>query len=67
MTEFRLLKGNATEEEIAAVLTVLKNASRIKVVPEPARISKWASPTTLTRSKPAVGYNAWRLSGWARH
>jgi hypothetical protein len=67
MTELRLVKGTATDEEIAALLIVLKNASRIKVLPEPARISKWASPATLSRTRPAVGYNAWRLSGWASH
>ena len=67
MTELRIIRGDATEEEIAAVLLVLKNASRIQVLAEPVKMSKWASPNSLARSRPAVGENAWRISGWARH
>lgn len=67
MTELRIIRGDATAEEIAAVLLTLKNASRIQVLPEPAHMSKWASPGSQTRQRPAVGANAWRLSGWAQH
>jgi hypothetical protein len=67
MTELRIIKGDATEEEIAAILLTLKNVSRIQVLPEPAHMSKWASPGSQTRTRPAVGPNAWRLSGWAQH
>lgn len=67
MTELRIIRGDATEEEIAAILLTLKSVTRIQVLPEPAHMSKWASPTSQNRVRPAVGPNAWRLSGWAQH
>ncbi|MEY3408207.1 MAG: hypothetical protein RL038_1268 [Actinomycetota bacterium] len=67
MTELRIIRGDATEEEVAAILLVLKSASRIQVLAEPAKMSKWASPGSLARTRPGVGASAWRQSGWARH
>lgn len=59
----RIVKGNPTAEEIAALVTVFSAASG-GVEEEPEQVSAWASPAELHRASLPVGApNAWVLSG----
>ena len=63
----RLVRGDATPEEVAALLAVLSAAAGGDD-PAPARrpVSRWASREGALRRPPAPGPGAWRASGWPR-
>jgi hypothetical protein len=61
----RLVRGDATPEEIAAVLAVLAAASGdAGAEPAPRHTSRWASHERRLRRPLAPGPGAWRASGW---
>lgn len=59
----RIVKGNPTAEEIAALVAVF-SAVGGETIEEPELVSAWASPAALHRASLPVGApNAWVLSG----
>jgi hypothetical protein len=64
----QLVRGDATPEEIAAVVTVLTARAAAATAPSgPARRpSAWAQRARLVRRPIAAGPGAWRASGLPR-
>jgi hypothetical protein len=61
----RLVRGDATAEEVAALLAVLGAASAdAGREPAPRRTSDWASPAGKVRRPLQPGPGAWRASAW---
>jgi hypothetical protein len=60
----RLVRGDASPEEIAAVLAVLSSVSGGGAEPAPRHTSQWSSPARAVRRPPAPGPGAWRASAW---
>ena len=68
MTEpIRVLQGDPSEEELAALIVVLNHLHAVRAVPEPTTLTKWGSPIHHMRYRLEVGNQAWRQSAWARH
>ncbi len=62
MTELRVIRGDASPEELAAVVAVLTAAASAGVAEEePAAPSLWAQPQ-LRAPLPAPGPGAWTTS-----
>ncbi|MCM3887611.1 acyl-CoA carboxylase subunit epsilon [Frankia sp. R82] len=59
----RLIRGNATPEEIAAVVALLAAQAAVGEPPPPPVRSAWADPTQAHRGPLHVGAGAWRRSG----
>ncbi|QLQ11331.1 MAG: acyl-CoA carboxylase subunit epsilon [Nocardioidaceae bacterium] len=65
-TPLLLIKGNATPEEVAAVVAVLQAAS-VGAAPAPApKRSHWANPGRTHRALLHHGPGGWRASSLAR-
>jgi hypothetical protein len=65
----RVISGDATEEEIAAVLAIVLARSGGDTEPEPEQTSTWATPSVGhrgVRGQFAVGRDGWRTSYWPR-
>lgn len=66
----RVISGEATEEEVAAVLAVvLARSGGSAPEPEPERASTWAAPGARHRGVRGVftpGRDGWRTSYWPR-
>ena len=62
MTELRVVRGDASPEELAAVVAVLLASSGAPAEPEPETPSVWAVPQ-LRRPLPPPGAGAWVTSG----
>ncbi|GAB3434086.1 hypothetical protein GCM10027517_01760 [Phycicoccus ginsengisoli] len=63
----RLVRGDATPEEVAALLAVLSAAAGADdPAPAPRPVSQWASRERAVRRPAAPGPGAWRASGWPR-
>jgi hypothetical protein len=65
----RVIRGDATDEEIAALLAVLSvraGAGAGAVVAAPAPVSTWNQRASLLRRPLPTGPGAWRASVWAR-
>ena len=60
----RLVRGDASAEEIAALLAVLSAASGGEEATAPRRTSVWASRERLVRRPITPGPGAWRASAW---
>jgi hypothetical protein len=60
----RLVRGDATPEEVAALLAVLSAASGGDEVPAPRHTSRWASRERAVRRPLSPGRGAWRASSW---
>jgi hypothetical protein len=60
----RLVRGDASPEEIAALLAVLSAASGGQEPAAPRRTSVWASRERLVRRPLRPGPGAWRASAW---
>jgi hypothetical protein len=61
--QLRLIRGNATPEEIAAIVALLAARSAPVVdTSQPVR-SAWADPAQALREPLHVGAGAWRRSG----
>ncbi len=61
MTELRVVRGDATAEELAAVVALLMARSGAPTVPLPPARSLWATPQL--RAPLSHGPEAWRASG----
>ncbi len=64
MTEFRVVRGDATPEELAAVVALLMARSGVATAPPPPTRSLWALPQL--RSPLSHNPEAWRASGLPR-
>ncbi len=63
----RLVRGNATPEEVAALLAVLSAASGGDgAAPAPRHTSQWSSRERAVRRPLTPGPGAWRASAWPR-
>jgi hypothetical protein len=63
----RVIRGDATDEEIAALLAVLAARSGGAVDgPAERPAAAWADRAALIRSPLRPGPNAWRASAWRR-
>jgi hypothetical protein len=61
----RVVAGNPTPEEVAALVAVLA-ASGGGEAPAPRRAPAWSHPRRLVRATPPHGPGAWRTSGLPR-
>jgi len=63
----RVIRGDATPEEIAALLAVVTARARAVAEPPPRRATAAWSDRALTMRAPAApGPEAWRASAWPR-
>jgi hypothetical protein len=62
MTILRLVRGDASPEELAAVVAVLASRSGSVAAEEAPEASAWAAPQ-LRRALPRPGPGAWVASG----
>ena len=60
---FSVVRGNPTEEELAALVTVLALRVRANVAPPERPLSGWSAYWRSVRAPVAPGPNAWRMSG----
>jgi hypothetical protein len=60
-----VVRGDATPEEIAAIVAVLA-AAQSRGRPAPRRTSEWLAPHRKLRTTFAAGPGAWRASGLPR-
>lgn len=60
----RLVRGDATPEEVAALLAVLSATSGGDEAPAPRHTSQWSSPARAVRRPLTPGRGAWRASAW---
>jgi hypothetical protein len=62
----RLVRGDASPEEVAALLAVLSAASAGEPEAPTRHTSQWSSPARAVRRPIAPGAGAWRASAWPR-
>ena len=60
------IKGDASPEEVAALVAVLQGIAASAVPPARRPRSQWASPGRAVRSPLATGPGGWRSSGLPR-
>ncbi|RYU12806.1 acyl-CoA carboxylase subunit epsilon [Nocardioides iriomotensis] len=60
------IKGDASPEEIAALVAVLQGIAASTAPPAPRRRSQWASPARAVRSTLLSGPGGWRSSALPR-
>lgn len=63
----RVIAGNPTPEEVAAILAVVSKRATVRVVAEPTKLTTWGDPRQHMRSHLPVGSHAWRQSAWAKY
>ncbi|MCD0481828.1 acyl-CoA carboxylase epsilon subunit [Streptacidiphilus sp. ASG 303] len=72
MTPVKVLHGQPTPEELAAVMAVVSARAAAAAAAAAAQrtaggpASAWADRAAAMRRMPAPGPHAWRTSGWAR-
>ena len=61
----RVVKGNPTAEELAALIAVVaaRNTAQVRAKPKPR--SEWGHPARAVRGPHRPGNDAWRRSAWA--
>ena len=62
----RVVRGDPTPEELAALVAVLAARSGDEPAPAPEPRSLWRDPAALVRRPLAPGRGAWRASGLHR-
>ena len=62
----RVVRGDATPEEVAALVAVLTAVSAGAPEPAPRHTSRWSSPERALRRPLSPGPGAWRASSWPR-
>ena len=63
---FQVIRGDATPEDIAALLAVCAVAQERALPKEPTAIHAWNSRHRMMHAFPAAGPGAWRASGMAQ-
>ena len=61
----KIIKGDPTPEEVAALITVISSLTADEVPPK-RRTPEWAAPHRLVRAHCAPGPNGWRSSSLPR-
>jgi len=61
----RVVKGNPTPEELAALVAVVAARSAAGVPAKPKPRSEWGHPGRAVRGVHRPGPDAWRRSAWA--
>jgi hypothetical protein len=61
----RIVRGDPTPEELAAVTVVLTALARSGSAEQPTPSSGWADLSLRLRRTPVPGPGAWRNSAWA--
>ncbi len=59
----RVVRGEPTAEELAALTVVVATLSRRRPRRRPAPVGAWASPSHLLRRPLAAGPGGWRAAG----
>ncbi|MCA2190105.1 acyl-CoA carboxylase subunit epsilon [Nonomuraea cavernae] len=59
----RIVRGDATAEEIAALVAVLAARQVAPEPPAPPRTQTWRNPSRAMRKPLSPGKSAWRTSG----
>lgn len=63
----KIVRGEPTPEELAAIVAVIAAKASGGGAPAPAPAqSEWNAPARLVRTPLRPGPGAWRASGWAR-
>lgn len=62
----RVVKGDLTDEELAALVAVIaaRNAAHAAARPKPAPRSQWGHPARLARAPHSFGPGQWRSSAY---
>jgi hypothetical protein len=63
---FRVVRGEPTDAELAALTVVLAAACAPRAEPAPRSRSAWNDPAARLRGPLSVGPGAWRASTWPR-
>jgi len=64
---FRIVRGEPTDEEVAALTVVLAAAAASAVTTAPAAVrDRWSDPAARLRMPPRPGPGAWKTSTWPR-
>jgi hypothetical protein len=64
---FRIVRGEPSDEEVAAVTVVLAAAAAGPATSSrPRVVDRWSDPVTRLRVPLHPGPGAWRASGWPR-
>ena len=66
MSHLRVVRGNPTDEEVAALVAVVSTLSAPEEEQEPETRSAWSDRRFLVRQPLAHGPGAWRASGFPR-
>jgi hypothetical protein len=61
----RVVKGDLTAEELAALVAVVTARGTAVAPPKPSLRSEWGHPARMVRRPHRPGPDAWRRSGWA--
>ncbi|MDQ3576506.1 MAG: acyl-CoA carboxylase subunit epsilon [Actinomycetota bacterium] len=62
----RIVRGDPSPEEIAALVAVLSAASGNRKTAAPAPAYGWSATSRLLRSSPSPGPGGWRASAFTR-
>jgi hypothetical protein len=63
--QLRVVKGDLTEEELAALIAVVAARSTSAAPAKPKPRSEWGHPVRAVRGPHRPGPDAWRRSAWA--
>jgi hypothetical protein len=63
---FRVVRGEPTDEEVAALAVVLAAAAGPRAAPVPTTTSRWSDPAARLRAPLRPGPGAWRAHFWPR-
>jgi hypothetical protein len=64
---FRIVRGEPTDEEVAALTVVLAAAAASAVTTAPAAVrDRWSDPAARLRAPLHPGPGAWKTSTWPR-
>jgi hypothetical protein len=58
----KIIKGNPTPEEVAALVTVISSLTTDEVQPEKRRTPEWSAPHRLVRAPCSPSPTGWRSS-----
>lgn len=63
----RVVKGNLTDDELAALVLVLQANAARPAAPLPGGARGWSDRSRLLRRYTRAGRGAWRASAWVDH
>ena len=62
----RVVKGDPSDEELAALVVVVSAVGAAQVTPEPKPVPQWSAPGRAHRTPLRSGPGAWRASSLPR-